>query len=128
MSPRRVDGLETFLDRFGTEAPEVIWTAALAWLERAAHDARNVASSRWRHYPDGEIRRLRGEIAGALMLARLAGALQEEENTRERELVREMRRSAEEQRRQTKLEGTTEATRTNVRTAAKKRRAAGGSA
>ncbi len=91
-------GLQAFVDRYGTEAPEAIWTAALALLEKAATDARAVSGNRWRHYPQGEIRRLRRELAGAMMLARLAAALQEEENLAESELVRAARDAAETQR------------------------------
>lgn len=114
MSARRVDGLQGFIDRYGSEAPEVIWTAALAWLERAAGDARNVASGRWRYYPRGEVRRLRDEIAGALMLARLAAALQEEENSRERQLVHELQDANEQQRRARKRAGTRAAERARL--------------
>lgn len=102
---RDVDGLQAFLERY-SEAPEVMWTAAVAWIERAAADARAASGRRWRHYPQGEIRRLRRELAGALMLARLAAAMQEEENSLERELLAGARAAGEEQRRRSKREQT----------------------
>jgi hypothetical protein len=72
--------VEQFIERFGTEAPEVIWTAALAWMERSAAEARKDSGTRWRYYPHGALRHLRRDVAGALLLARFAAALQEQQN------------------------------------------------
>lgn len=116
MSAKR--GLDAFLARYGSEAPEVIWTAALAWIERVVGEARAQAGHRWHHYPDGEIRRLRRELAGALMLARLAAALQEEDNSLERELLLQAHAAADEERGQEKR-AALEAERARLRLAAR---------
>jgi hypothetical protein len=110
-------GLEAFIERYGSEAPEVVWQAALALLERTATGARVAAASRWSYYPQGELRRLRHELAGAMMLARLAVALQEEENSLDRELVTRARDVAEEQRQREKRAMTIEAERARLRLA-----------
>lgn len=111
-------GLDAFVARYGSEAPEVIWTAALAWIERVAVDARHQSGQRWQHHPDGELRRLRRELAGGLMLARLAAALQEEDNSLERDLLLEAHAAAEARREQEKRERL-EAERARLRLAAR---------
>jgi hypothetical protein len=65
-----VDGFAAFVDRYGDEAAEVAWMAGLAWLERAADSAREGKWGRFRHYPGGELRRLRLDVSRALQLCR----------------------------------------------------------
>jgi hypothetical protein len=92
MSARR--GLAAFVERRGDRSAEVVWSAALAMLERACADARECSSSRWRWYPAGELRRLRRDVAEGLELARLAVALQEEDAEQRRELDRDLAAAA----------------------------------
>lgn len=99
-------GIEAFLARHGDDAAEVTWWAALSLLERAAINAREGRWGPWRFYPAGQLRRLRRDIAQALELARLAVALQEEENNAERQLDVELREHAAEAGRQRRRAGT----------------------
>jgi hypothetical protein len=87
-------GLERFLSRHGDDAAELLWTAALSWLEAAARDAGEAHYGRWRYYPAGELRRLRTGIARALELARLAVAMQEQANEEARSLAAALRDEA----------------------------------
>lgn len=84
-SPLR-SALDRYLERHGERAAETAWLASLAMVERAAQDAREGQWGRWQFYPRGELRRLRGEIAAALELARLAAYSQQAVNDRERAL------------------------------------------
>jgi hypothetical protein len=83
-------GFDAFVERYAEKSAEALWVAALALLERAAVDAR-ASPGRWRAYPAGELRRLRRELVPALLLARVAVALQEEDNDLVFELTREAR-------------------------------------
>lgn len=68
------------------DAPEVVWAASLAMLERALLEAREARYGRFRVYPAGQLRRLRTDVAAAMKLARLGVAMQEAETERDREL------------------------------------------
>jgi hypothetical protein len=76
-------GLLRFLEESG-DAPEVLWAAALAMLERAIAEAGEGRWARFRHYPRGQLRNLRHDLASGLRLALLAVALQEAEADAER--------------------------------------------
>jgi hypothetical protein len=109
-----VDGLAAFVERHGDHAAEVLWWGALSLLERAAHEAREGNWGRWRHYPRGELRRLRRDLAEALELARLAVAFQDEENARMRDLGVDLRREAAEVAAAHRRDGTREAERVRL--------------
>lgn len=87
-------GLPGFLERRGVESAEVAWEVALAWLERAAAEAREGRHGRWKHWPVGELRRLRYQVARAMEVARFAVSLQEYENVGLRDLTRELQAAA----------------------------------
>lgn len=78
------------------DAPDVIWSAALAHLERALNDAKEASHGRFRHYPEGQLRKLREGTAQSMKLARLAVAMLEAEREQTRELDEELRERAEE--------------------------------
>jgi hypothetical protein len=86
-------GLLRFLEDVD-DAPEVVWDAALAMVERAVSEARARSSSQWRYHAPGELRRLRRRVGAAMRLARLAAALQEAAQAHERDLDRELREQA----------------------------------
>lgn len=117
----KATGLAGFVDRYGDESAEVLWWAALAWIERAAHEAREAHFGRWRYYPRGELRRLRRDLLPALMLARAAVALQEEANEHIRELDLELRAEAERIAARARREQTREAERARLEKAARRR-------
>jgi hypothetical protein len=75
-----------FLEEVG-DAPEVIWAAAVAVMRRALGEAEEARFGRFRHYPQGQLRRLRSDVSRALKLARLAVDMQEAETERDRELT-----------------------------------------
>lgn len=83
-----------FVERYGEDAAEATWWAALAMLERATTLAREGQFGRWRHYPRGELRRLRRDVSRALLLARCAVDLQDESNETYRELTEDLRAEA----------------------------------
>lgn len=115
------DGYASFVERFGDRAAEAVWWAALAMLERAAHEAREGQWGRWRYHPRGELRRLRRDLLPALMLARLAVAIQEDENDFLHELNREARQAVEEAERQRRRAQTMEAERVRLENARRRR-------
>src|SRR5579871_3100607 len=71
-----------FLEDVG-DAPEILWAAALAIVARGLREAEEARHGRFRHNPNGQVRRLRAEMARGLKLARLAAAVQEEQSVRE---------------------------------------------
>jgi hypothetical protein len=85
--------LVAFLADVG-DAPEVIWCAGLAMLERAIAEAREARHGRFGVYPEGQLRRLRRGLAQGLLLTRLAVAMQAAERERGRELDEELREQA----------------------------------
>lgn len=87
--------LERFLRGRSEDVSEASWLAALGQLERAVRLAREGADGRFRSHPTGELRRLRREVATGLGLARLAVAVQADENARWHELERAAREQAE---------------------------------
>lgn len=89
-------GLLRFLEET-TDAPEVLWFAGLAMIERAVSAAREAGYSRFRHYPAGELRRLERDTAAGFELLDLAVELQTAEDEQERELVAELQAAAAEQ-------------------------------
>lgn len=89
-----MDEFAAFVERFGEQASEVIWLAACAWLERAGMKGRETISNRFHWYPDGELKQLRREIAGALALAHLACTLKAEDNDLVAALTRPAREEA----------------------------------
>jgi len=113
-SVRRGAAIELFLERLDEDASEVVWLAALALLERTLSEARRTSPSRWRHYPAGELRRLRDEIASALSMARFAVALAEESSELDQELAEATEAGLEEQLRQRLRAGTIQAERTRL--------------
>jgi len=76
------------------DAPEVMWSAAIAMLRRATTEAEEARFGRFRSYPQGQLRRLREDVANGLKLARLAVALQEAEAEQGRELAEELHEQA----------------------------------
>jgi len=114
-------GLEAFLERHGDRAAETLWWSALAILDRAVEDAAEGKWGRWRFYPAGELRRLRRDLAEGLELARLAVALQEEENESRAELDAELREAAAEAGRKRRRQGTLEAERVRLDNARRRR-------
>jgi hypothetical protein len=76
------------------DAPEVMWAAAIAMMRRATAEAEEARYGRFRHYPQGQLRRLREDVARGMKLARLAAALQEADDERGRELHEELHESA----------------------------------
>jgi hypothetical protein len=93
MDPGPLENLARFLEDT-TDAPEVLWLAAVAMLERATAEAREAKWSRFRYYPAGELRRLRRSLSEGVRLARLAVAIQEDENDRNRALDVELAEAA----------------------------------
>ena len=77
------DSLLEFLTE-GGDAPEVLWEAALAIIERAVAEAREARFGRFRYNPAGQLRRLVEEMARGERLAGLARAMVEAENERHR--------------------------------------------
>lgn len=122
-----VDGLAGFLERRGDRAAEVVWEAALVMVARAAEEAREGHWGRWRHYPSGELRRLRRDLAEALELARLAVALREEEHNRSAELDAELATQAAEAARRRRREQTLPAERARLANLARRRSSEQGS-
>lgn len=86
--------LARFSARYGDETAEIVWASALSMLEQAAKRAGEGTWGRWRFFPQGELRRLRRDVARALALARLAVALEVEENAAGADLAEELRREA----------------------------------
>lgn len=87
MADRPGFGLE-LLDRFGDDAGEALWQAGLAMLEQAAVRGREGAWGRYQHFPAGELRRLRRDVARALLLCRQATILQAQVSAELRALTR----------------------------------------
>lgn len=116
-----VDGIVAFVERRGDRGAEVIWAAVLTLVSQAADDARDVARSRWRHHPKGELRRLRSDLEEALELAELAVALQEEERVRGADLAAELQNAAVEAGKQRRRAQTLPAERARLEKAARRR-------
>lgn len=85
--------LLAFLQDVG-DAPEVLWSAGLAMLDRAVADGRAAGHSRFRHHPRGQLRLVRRELAQAMQLLRLAVALQEAERETELDVALRVEASA----------------------------------
>lgn len=64
--------------------------AGIAMLEQAAVRAREGVWGRWKHYPRGEVRRLRRDVARALRLIHEAVLLQEQVSEELRDLTRDL--------------------------------------
>lgn len=62
-------GLVRFLEET-YEAPEVLWAAGLALIDRATEEGREARHGRFRVHPAGQLRRLRRDLAGGLRLCR----------------------------------------------------------
>lgn len=116
-------GLVRFLEET-CDAPEVLWCAGLALLERGVVDARE-RSAHFRHRPSSDLRRLRREVAQGLRLCRLAAHLQVADDEREGELHEELRRLAEEAGRQARRAQTLPAERARLAKHAARKAAAG---
>lgn len=82
-----------FLAEVG-DAPEVVWAAAIAMLRRATNEAEEARWGRFRAFPEGQVRRLREDVARAMKLARLAQAMQTADCERDRELHEDLHRQA----------------------------------
>jgi hypothetical protein len=119
-SPGVSGALAFFLERYGDAAAEAVWLASLAMLERAIRDARE-GPGRWRLNPSGELRRLRRDVAGALLMARVAVELQDATQVRFDELDRDLRDAARDIAHARRREQTAEATRTRLLNAAARR-------
>jgi hypothetical protein len=102
------------LSGFGEDAADAAWTSALALLERAAQRAREGRHGRWAHYPDGDLRRLRRDVAQALWMARTAAVLQSESNDLVSELNKPVRAMVERDRQAQRRAGTVEAERVRL--------------
>jgi hypothetical protein len=118
----RVDELSGFLELAGDRAAETLWLAALSMIERAVAEAREGKWSRFRAFPRGELRRLRRDLAEALLMARLAAAVQIDDNELTRELMRPLREAAEREGAERRRAGTREAERVRLENARKRRR------
>lgn len=94
MSAAPRDAWDTFLHEHADRMAEVAWLGALAWLERAAIEARETAESRFRVFPESELSHLRHEVAGALSLARFAAAARRADQDLVHELMRDTREAA----------------------------------
>lgn len=81
--------LLSFLQEVG-DAPEVIWTAGIAMIQRALDEAVEARWSRFRSYPQGQLRRLNEAINRGLKLNELAVALQEADTVQERALTADL--------------------------------------
>lgn len=103
-----------FMERYAEDAAEAAWLAALAWADRALERSREAPFGRWRYNPAGELRRLRRELVGALLLARFAVACQEEENAYMRSLTAELEERATAAAARTRREQTLEAERVRL--------------
>jgi hypothetical protein len=88
--------LVAFLADVG-DAPEVIWIAALAMMERALEEGREARHGRFRVYARGQLRRLRRDVAQAMLLARLAVEMQEASEQQDREVMEDLRAAREEE-------------------------------
>ena len=108
------NGLDGFVERYGAESAEVAWLAGLAWIERAVQTAREGNFGRFRWYPTGELRRLRRDLHGGLLLCRFAVSFQEEENEQYRSLTVELEREAAAAAARRRREGTREAERVRL--------------
>jgi len=86
-------GLLAFLED-ASDAPEVLWAAGLAMIERAVSEAKEARYGRFRHYPAGQLRRLRRDLSDGLKLSRLAVVLQEADTARGAELDAELHAAA----------------------------------
>jgi hypothetical protein len=76
------------------EAPEVVWSAGLAMLERAIAEAKEARYGRFGSYPEGSLRRLREDVARGMKLVRLGAAMQAAGREQGRELAEELRGQA----------------------------------
>lgn len=70
------------------DVAEATWHSAAGALDAAAALAREGAHGRFRSHPRGELRRFRRSVAVALNLARVATAMQQDENEYWHELER----------------------------------------
>lgn len=86
---RAAAGILAFLED-ATDAPEVLWAAGVAMIRRAASEAEEGRFGRLRHYPRGELRRARRDLAQGLRLLRIAAALIEADDERDSELAEEL--------------------------------------
>lgn len=77
-----------------TDGPEVLWSAALAIVRSVAADGEEARWSRFRHYPQGQVRHLREGLDRALELAELAAQWQEQIDRRDADLTAELREAA----------------------------------
>lgn len=66
-----------FVERFGDDAGEALFMAGLAMLDQALARAREGTYGRFRHYPRGELRRLRKDVSRGLTMCRQAAKLQD---------------------------------------------------
>jgi hypothetical protein len=87
--------LTAYLDRRGERVAEVLWAGAIVLLRQALEDAERDDWGRWRSMPRRHLRVLRTQLAAGLELARLATAMQEDENERFRALTEGPRRERE---------------------------------
>ena len=73
--PRWAGDLVGWVEHNGLDAGEALWLAALGMIEAAVAARRERVGGGWRLYSKGELRRLRHDMAAALLLARLAAEL-----------------------------------------------------
>ncbi len=85
--------LVAFLAEVG-DAPEVVWAAGIAMLERAIGEAKEARHGRFRAYPDGQLRRLRTDVARGMKLVKLAAAMQNADRVADRELDEHLHQAA----------------------------------
>lgn len=109
-----VAALTKLLELYADRAGEAAWLAGLSMLERAGIESREGIYGRWRHYPRGELRRVRREVSAALQLLRVAVALQEAENASLRALNDDLHARAQAKARKTRRHGTREAERVRL--------------
>jgi hypothetical protein len=95
-----------FVERFGDDAGEALWYAGLALLDQAVKRGQEGAYGRFRHFPGGELRRLRKDLARGLSMCRESCTLQDLVNGELRELTRDLDEQAQEAGRRRRREQT----------------------
>jgi len=74
--------LELFLERHADDTADAAFLAGIAMIERACAAARESVEFRWRSWPRGEFRRLRGSIRLGLLICRFAVLTREADQER----------------------------------------------
>jgi len=78
----RRGALESFLEQHADDTADAAFLAGIAMIERACMAARESVDYRWRSWPRGELRRLRGSLKLGLLLCRFAVLAREADEER----------------------------------------------